>query len=120
MCVAPEQGNLSVEAGCDGATKTMTSGKVEKLYVNGPDPSAMTSAIQAKIGTESDIDSFLSQGGAAILSSIKAKGSSTAKITGWDLNPDVAKAIKGGTVEWTIDQQPYLKGYYSVDNLCST
>lgn len=119
ICVAPEQGNVSVEARCDGAAKTMTSGRVEKLYVNGADPAAMTSAIQAKVATDKDIDYFLSQGGAAILSTVEAlgHGDSHAKITGFDLNPDVAKRIKDGTVEWTIDQQPYLQGYYAVDNL---
>ncbi|MGI3785000.1 MAG: substrate-binding domain-containing protein [Janthinobacterium lividum] len=119
ICVAPEQGNVTVEARCDGASKTMTTGRVEKLYVNGADNAAMTSAIQAKLGTDKDIDYFLSQGGAAVLSTVNAvkQTNSNVKVTGFDLNPDVAKDIQAGTVEWTIDQQPYLQGYYAVDNL---
>ncbi len=36
---------------------------------------------------------------------------------GFDLTPETLQAIKDGYCEFTIDQQPYLQGYYSVVQL---
>ena len=35
----------------------------------------------------------------------------------FDLNADVAKQIKDGTILFSVDQQPYLQGYMAVDSL---
>jgi simple sugar transport system substrate-binding protein len=50
---------------------------------------------------------------------IKARASagSKAKVVTFDLNQDVVKAIKDKTIEFCIDQQPYLQGYLAVDSL---
>lgn len=44
----------------------------------------------------------------------KAAGLSHPAIAGFDLSPQIAADIKNGTTIATIEQQPYLQGYYSV------
>lgn len=38
-------------------------------------------------------------------------------IGGFDLTPDIIKAIRSGVIEATVDQQPYSQGYYAVAQL---
>lgn len=38
-------------------------------------------------------------------------------IGGFDLTPDIIKAIKSGTIDATVDQQPYSQGFYAVAQL---
>ena len=45
------------------------------------------------------------------------QASSKAKLITFDLNADVAQAIKDGKIEFSIDQQPYVQGYLSVTSL---
>ena len=45
------------------------------------------------------------------------QSNSAAKVVTFDLNADAAKAIKDGQLLFAVDQQPYLQGYQSVDNL---
>jgi simple sugar transport system substrate-binding protein len=47
----------------------------------------------------------------------KQAAGSQAKIVTFDLNQDVVKAIQDKSIEFCIDQQPYLKGYLSDDAL---
>ena len=39
---------------------------------------------------------------------------SKAEIATFDLNQDAAKAIKAGTIAFSVDQQPYVQGYQAV------
>lgn len=38
-------------------------------------------------------------------------------IAGFDLSPQISAAIKGGTISATVEQQPYLQGYYAITQL---
>ncbi|WP_405622722.1 Gfo/Idh/MocA family oxidoreductase [Streptomyces sp. NBC_00076] len=40
-----------------------------------------------------------------------------AEIATFDLNKELVKAVQDGTIEFAVDQQPYLQGYLSVDAL---
>jgi simple sugar transport system substrate-binding protein len=42
---------------------------------------------------------------------------SKAKVATFDLNKGLTDAIKKGTIEFSVDQQPYLQGYLAVDSL---
>jgi len=33
---------------------------------------------------------------------------------GFDLNPQILRLIKAGIIRFTIDQQPYIQGFYPV------
>ena len=48
--------------------------------------------------------------------SVKEAGSE-AKVATFDLNDEALKQIKGGGIEWAVDQQPYVQGYQAVDSL---
>jgi simple sugar transport system substrate-binding protein len=119
ICIAPEQGNVSIEARCDGAKKAMTSGTVETLYVNGTDLPSVQATIGAKLQQDPSIDYVLAQGAPSALASVKSvqDAHSKAKIVAFDLSPDLVKAIQSGQIQWTIDQQPYVQGYEAIDSL---
>lgn len=119
ICVAPEQGNVSIEARCNGAKKGMTSGTVETLYVNGTDLPSVQATVNAKLRQDPSIDYVLAQGAQNALVSLKSVGDagSSAKVVGFDLNADLVNAIKSGQVLWTIDQQPYAQGYGAIDGI---
>ena len=43
--------------------------------------------------------------------------SSDAKVYTFDTSNEVLGAIKAGTIQWAVDQQPYVQGYQAVDSL---
>lgn len=118
VCVIHEQGNVGLESRCAGIKKTF-KGTVENLQVDGTNISGVQSAITAKLQTSKDVDRVITLGAQfalAAVQSVKDAGSS-AKIGTFDTNALLLAAIQGGTVEWAIDQQPYLQGYLAVDSL---
>ncbi len=53
------------------------------------------------------------------LTAVKSVGDtgSKAKIGTFDTNAALVAAVKDGSVQWAIDQQPYLQGYLAIDSL---
>lgn len=119
LCVIQEQGQSQLEARCDGVTKGAAGAKVERLYVNGRDDSAVTSNIQAKLSADKSIDYVTTLGAQFALDAGKAVQSagSSAKVGTFDTNEELIKAIQDGSVTFAIDQQPYLQGYLAVDSI---
>jgi simple sugar transport system substrate-binding protein len=87
--------------------------------VNGSDLPSVETTVAAKLKQDPSIDYLLAQGAPVTLTSVKsvAGANSPAKIVAFDLNPQVVEAIKSGQVQWTIDQQPYVKGFLAIDSL---
>jgi simple sugar transport system substrate-binding protein len=52
----------------------------------------------------------------AAMQSAQGAGSK-AKIITFDLNADVAADIQKGSIEFSVDQQPYVQGYMAVTSL---
>jgi len=79
----------------------------------------VTSTIAAKLQADPSIDYVVTLGAPIALATLDAakQADSKAKVVTFDLNADVAKAIAAGTMEFSIDQQPYLQGYEAVDSL---
>lgn len=118
LCVVQEQGQIQLEARCAGVEKGF-SGKTTKLYVNGRNMPSVQSDIQAKLAQDKSIDRVITLGAPfalAAVQSVKDAGSS-AKIVTFDTNAQLVSAVEAGDVQWAIDQQPYLQGYESIDNL---
>ena len=116
ICVIQEQGHVGLESRCEGLADTFT-GQSEVLYVQGTDMTNVASTITSKLQTNADIDGVLTLGAPfamTAMDSIKDAGSSAALAT-TDLNADVYKAIKDGTILFGIDQQPFIQGYESVE-----
>ena len=72
-----------------------------------------------KLHQDFSIDRILTLGAPVALAALEAIGeaNSYAKVATFDTNAAVVDAIKNGTVEWAVDQQPFLQGYLAVDAL---
>ncbi|MCX5335650.1 sugar ABC transporter substrate-binding protein [Streptomyces sp. NBC_00140] len=118
LCVIQEQGQVALEARCAGLKKGF-SGKTDTLYVNGTDMPSVKSTITAKLRADSSIDQVVTLGAPIALTAVQSlsDAGSKAKIATFDLNKDLVKAVQEGTVEFAVDQQPYLQGYLAVDSL---
>ncbi len=115
LCIIHEAGNISLEQRCDGV-KSALGGKVTNLQVDINNLPGAQSLIQAKLQQDPSIDGVVTlnaqvaQSAAAAIKSTNSK----AKLATFDLNADVAKAILNGTIQFSVDQQPYLQGYLAV------
>ncbi|BBC34121.1 D-allose transporter subunit [Streptomyces graminofaciens] len=118
LCVIQEQGHVALEARCAGLKKGF-KGKTDILYVNGTDMPSVKSTITAKLKQDSSIDEVVTLGAPFALTAVQSvsDASSKAKIATFDLNKDLVKAVQDGTIEFAVDQQPYLQGYLAVDGL---
>lgn len=119
ICVVQEQGSVSLEARCAGVKAGMGGGSVENLNVNGTDMPSVESTITAKLQTDPTIDHIVTLGAPFALSAVQSAktAGSSAKVATFDTNAALVAAIKDGSVQWAIDQQPYLQGYLAVDSL---
>jgi ABC-type sugar transport system, periplasmic component len=118
VCVVQEQGNIGLTQRCDGVKKTF-GGTTETLYVNGTDMPSVKSTITAKLKQDPGIDYVVALGAPYALTSVQsvADAGSKAKIATFDLNKDLTGAISKGTIQFAVDQQPYLQGYLAIDSL---
>ena len=118
LCVIQEQGQVQLEARCDGVKKTFT-GNWQKIYVNGRDLPSVRSTIGAKLAQDKSIDLIVTLGAPIALNAMDAikEAGSSAKVGTFDFNPQIPPRINSGELVWAIDQQPYLQGYLAVDSL---
>jgi simple sugar transport system substrate-binding protein len=118
LCTIQQTGSVALEDRCAGVKDSFSN--TENLQVNGADDSAVTSAIQAKLSQDKDINWVITLGAPQALDTIKAKsaaGRDDVKVGTFDLNADAAKAVQSGDLQFCIDQQPYLQGYLAVTQL---
>lgn len=117
ICVIQAQGHVGLEARCAGV-KSKVPG-TEILYVNGADMTSVESTATAKLQAAKDADVIIGLGAPITLTLLKsvATAGSSAKVASFDLNKELAQKIADGTVLFTVDQQPWLQGYGSVDAL---
>ncbi|MCX4978014.1 MULTISPECIES: sugar ABC transporter substrate-binding protein [unclassified Streptomyces] len=118
LCVIQAQGDVNLEERCAGVKKTF-SGKTDILYVNGTDMPSVKSTITAKLTQDSSIDEVVTLGAPIALTAVQSvsDAGSKAKVATFDLNKDLTSAISKGTIQFAVDQQPYLQGYLAVDSL---
>jgi ABC-type sugar transport system substrate-binding protein len=118
LCVVQSQGQVALESRCAGLAKGF-SGKTDKIYVTGTDMPSVKSTITAKLQQDSSIDQVVTLGAPFALTAIQSvkDAGSKAKVATFDLNKDLVTAVQNGTVEFAVDQQPYLQGYLAVDSL---
>ena len=119
ICVIQEQGQQQLEDRCAGVAEGAAGAKVQRVYVNGRDDSAVTTTIQAKLTEDKTIDYVLALGAPFALDAVKSvdAAGSSAKIGTFDTSKELVSAIQSGKVAFAIDQQPYLQGYLAVDAL---
>lgn len=118
LCVIHERGNVSLEARCAGVKKAF-AGRTEMLYVDGTDMDAVTAAVTSALRQEPGVDEVITNGAQFALPAVKSakEAGSRAEVATFDLNKDLVGAVRAGTVQFAVDQQPYLQGYLAVDAL---
>lgn len=117
LCVIQASGSVALEARCAGVKKGAPA--TENIQVNGADTASVTATLGAKLQQDKSIDYVVTLGAPIALAALQAKSDSgsSAKIVTFDLNAEAAKKIQDGSIEFSIDQQPYLQGYLAVDSL---
>ena len=117
LCVVHAEGVSSLEARCAGVKKAFPN--TENLQVNGADLPAATSILRAKFAQDKSITNIVTLDAGVATAAIDAKQSagSQAKIVTFDLNEEIVRAIQDKTIDFCVDQQPYLQGYLAVDML---
>jgi simple sugar transport system substrate-binding protein len=117
ICVVQEQGQVALETRCAGVKKTFPN--TENLQVNGTDLPSVQQTIGAKLQQDPSITYVVTLAAPVALGALQAKtdSGSQAKVVTFDLNADVANAIKDKKIEFSIDQQPYVQGYMAVTML---
>ncbi|MEW2075593.1 substrate-binding domain-containing protein [Streptomyces sp. NPDC012403] len=118
LCVVHERGNVALEARCAGVKKAF-GGTTENLYVDGTDMRAVSGIIAARLRQDPTIDEVVTNGADFALTAVEAaaEADSDADVATFDLNNDLVDAVRGGNVQFAVDQQPYLQGYLAVDAL---
>nr|WP_216845538.1 substrate-binding domain-containing protein [Rathayibacter sp. VKM Ac-2857] len=117
ICMIQEQGHVGLEARCAGIKEQIPA--TEILYVTGTDMTQVSSTLTAKLQADTTADVVMGLGAPFTLAAVDVVAStgSKAKVGSFDMNADLAQAIVDGKVIFTVDQQPYLQGYESVDAL---
>jgi len=118
ICVIQEQGQVALESRCAGVTQGF-KGQTELLNVNSKDMPSVESTITAKLQQDPSVDHVVALGAPIALAAVQSVGNagSSAKIVTFDTNAALVDAIKGGKVQWAVDQQPFLQGYLAIDSL---
>ncbi|MGI3786390.1 MAG: substrate-binding domain-containing protein [Janthinobacterium lividum] len=118
LCVVQAQGQVQLEDRCAGM-KAKFNGKVDEQFSDGTNPSSYVTTIQAKLSSDPSIDAVVTLGpalGVALSNALKAANSKVAVAT-YAMNNDVYPLLSSGQIIFTIDQQPWLQGYMSIDSL---
>lgn len=119
ICVIHEQGNVAQEARCAGVKSKVPGSEI--VYVTGTDMTQVSSTVTAKLQATSDADAVVGLGAPftqTILNAVESLDlQDEVLIASFDLNGELAQNIVDGRVEFTVDQQPWLQGYGSVDAL---
>ncbi len=119
LCVVQFQGQVQLEARCQGLQEGLHGVRTEKIYVNGADMPSVLSTITAKLQEDPSIDYVVTLGAPIALTAAQAVKTAGGKahIVTFDTNKQLVRAIQDGSVQWAIDQQPYLQGYEAIDSL---
>jgi simple sugar transport system substrate-binding protein len=119
VCVIQDQGNVALESRCAGVASGLGGAQLETLNVNGTDMPSVESTITAKLQQDPSIDTVMTLGAPIALAAVQSvtTAGSEANIATFDTNAALVDAIKGGQVQWAVDQQPFLQGYLAIDAL---
>jgi simple sugar transport system substrate-binding protein len=117
LCVIQEQGHVGLEARCQGVKDKFPNTK--NIYITGTDIPGSQTTMTSSLQQDKAIDYVVTLGAPFALAAVKSvkDAGSSAKIGTFDTNADLVKGIKDGSVQWAVDQQPYLQGYLAVDSL---
>ncbi|GAA0202715.1 sugar ABC transporter substrate-binding protein [Cytobacillus oceanisediminis] len=118
ICVIQAAGAVNLEQRCAAAADGLDA-TMENVQVDGTDDNQVISTLTSKLQSDGDIDGILTLGGQQAIDAVEAveQSGSDARIATFDLSEDVLNAIKAGTVEFAVDQQPFVQGFEGVSVL---
>jgi simple sugar transport system substrate-binding protein len=119
LCVVQAQDQVQLEDRCAGLKSKLTGGVSDEIFADGTNLPQYVSTIQAKLAQDPSIDAVVTLGpalGVAISQALKSANSKV-KVVTYAFNSDLIPLLESGDVAFTIDQQPYLQGYLSIDSL---
>jgi simple sugar transport system substrate-binding protein len=126
LCVDQAPGAANLEQRWKGLADSLKKAGAESVLLNVPyadatNPGKITQAIQGALSSDSKIDGIFTLASAVAIDAVRAVeqqgASDKVKIGSVDLSTAVLNQIKDGKIVFTIDQQPYLQGYYAVSIL---
>jgi simple sugar transport system substrate-binding protein len=120
MCFVQEFNNVALEERCDGLTETYIGGEVVRFReeIGITQPAEAISLISGALeGGEYAAVVTLDPGVGLFAVDAARAAQVEVVVTTFDVLPEVLEAIREGDLAFTVDQQPYLQGYQSVQLL---
>jgi ABC-type sugar transport system, periplasmic component len=118
LCVNHYITNPASVERCQGFADALGVELGNQMIDAGQDPAEIQSKVAAYLQTNPDTNGILTLGPTSAHPTIAAlddNGMAGSIYFGtFDLSPEIAEAIKGDTIAFAIDQQPYLQGYLPV------
>ncbi len=123
VCINHSPGASNIEQRCAGFAEAMKKVGGTSIVLNLPyqdtmNPGKVIQAIKGTLSSDATINGVFAcraQVGMDAVSAIEEQGATgKVKIGSFDLSTPMLKAVHDGKVVFTIDQQPYLQGYYSI------
>lgn len=118
LCVNHYATNPASFERCRGFAEVIGVDYKKATLDSGDDPTTIESKVAAYLRQNPNTNGVLTLGPTSASPTIKAleKSGQAGKLwmATFDLSDDISKGIKSGTVQFAIDQQPYLQGYIPV------
>jgi len=117
-----DEGISALEDRCRGMTDELKAkGATWKRFITGSDPIKAEKIIAQNLRENPDVKVVLCTGQAdlepvALVIEREFKGQGYA-VAGFDLSPTILRLIQADIIRFTIDQQPYVQGFYPVIQL---
>jgi len=118
LCVNHYITNPASVERCQGFADAIGADMASSMIDSGQDPAEIKNKVLAYLSANPKTDAILTLGPTSALPTLAALDE--ASLAGeiyfgtFDLSPEIANAIKDGTIAFAIDQQPYLQGYLPV------
>ncbi len=118
LCVNHYITNPASVERCQGFADALGVDVKSSMIDSGQDPAEIKNKVLAYLTANPDTDAILTLGPTSAhptLAALEEAGLSGEIYFGtFDLSGEIADAIKGGVIDFAIDQQPYLQGYLPV------
>ena len=121
LCVNHYATNPASFERCRGFAEAIGADFKKSTLDSGDDPSGVEAKVSAWLRQNPNTQAVLALGPLSASPSMKAIDKMGLKGKIWfatfDLSDDIARGIKDGSVQFAIDQQPYLQGYMAITQL---
>lgn len=118
LCVNHVVSNPVVGERCRGFADGLGVDLGDSMIDSGQDPAEIKNKVMAYLSANPDTDAILTLGPTSAdptIEAVKENGMAGQIYFGtFDLGTEIVKAIKDGTIQWGIDQQPFLQAYLPV------